>query len=127
MENNNLTYEIHDTITNSGCNTEIESVINNDNFFFIFQEEYDFFDEDNLISQHVDYYENYTIKILHQIAGYYKIKKNKINKEQLVQFIIEFENNPENSVTVYNRKRMWYYLNELKCDEYFSKFILHSL
>jgi hypothetical protein len=121
---NNLTYEIHDTIKNMDYNTEIDSIINNDNFFSDFQEEYDFFDEDNLLSQHIDYYENYTIKLLHQIAGYYKIKKNKIKKRLLVQLIIEFENNPENSVTVYNRKRLWHYLNELKEDEYFSKYIL---
>ena len=121
---NNLTYEIHDTIENMDYNTEIDSIINNDNFFSDFQEEYDFFDEDNLLSQQIDYYENYTIKLLHQIAGYYKIKKNKIKKSLLVQFIIEFENDPENSVTVYNRKRLWHYLNELKEDEYFSKYIL---
>lgn len=121
---NNLTYEIHDIIENMDYNTEIDSVINNDNFFSDFQEEYDFFDEDNLLSQQIDYYENYTIKLLHQIAGYYKIKKNKIKKSLLVQLIIEFENDPENSVTVYNRKRLWHYLNELKEDEYFSKYIL---
>jgi hypothetical protein len=122
--NNNLTYKIHDTIENVDYNTEIDSIINNDNFFSDFQEEYDFFDEDNLLSQQIDYYENYTIKLLHQIAGYYKIKKNKIKKSLLVQLIIEFENDPENSVTVYNRKRLWHYLNELKEDEYFSKYIL---
>jgi len=121
---NNLTYEIHDNVENVDYNTEIDSIINNDNFFSDFQEEYDFFDEDNLLSQQIDYYENYTIKLLHQIAGYYKIKKNKIKKRLLVQLIIEFENNPENSVTVYNRKRLWHYLNELKEDEYFSKYIL---
>ena len=121
---NNLTYEIHDIIENMDYNTEIDSVINNDNFFSDFQEEYDFFDEDNLLSQQIDYYENYTIKLLHQIAGYYKIKRNKIKKGLLVQLIIDFENNPENSVTVYNRKRLWHYLNELKEDEYFSKYIL---
>ena len=121
---NNLTYEIHDTIKNMDYNTEIHSIINNDNFFSDFQEEYDFFDEDNLLSQQIDYYENYTIKLLHQIAGYYKIKRNKIKKGLLVQLIIDFENNPENSVTVYNRKRLWHYLNELKEDEYFSKYIL---
>jgi hypothetical protein len=121
---NNLTYEIHDTIENMDYNTEIDSIINNDNFFSDFQEEYNFFEEDNLLSQGIDYSENYTIKMLQQIAGYYKIKKNKIKKEVLVQLIIKFENNPENSVTVYNRKRLWHYLNELKDDEYFSKYIL---
>lgn len=121
---NNLTYEIHDTIENMDYNTEIDSIINNDNFFSDFQEEYNFFEEDNLLSQGIDYSENYTIKMLQQIAGYYKIKKNKIKKVLLVQLIIKFENNPENSVTVYNRKRLWHYLNELKDDEYFSKYIL---
>ena len=121
---NNLTYEIHDTIENVGYNTEIDSIINNDDFFSDFQEEYDFFDEDNLLSQQIDYCENYTIKLLQQIAGYYKFKKTKIKKEHLIQLIIEFEINPENSVIVYNRKRLWHYFNELKSDEYFSKYIL---
>lgn len=121
---NNLTYEIHDTIENVGYNTEIDSIINNDDFFSDFQEEYDIFDEDNLLSLQIDYCENYTIKLLQQIAGYYKLKKTKIKKEHLIQLIIEFEINPENSVIVYNRKRLWHYFNELKSDEYFSKYIL---
>ena len=121
---NNLTYKIHDTIEQFDYKSEIDSVIDNDNFFSDSQEESDFFDEDTILSLQIDYCENYTIKLLQQIAGYYKFKKTKIKKEHLIQLIIEFEINPENSVTVYNRKRLWHYLNELKADEYFSKYIL---
>lgn len=121
---NNLTYKIHDTIEQFDYKSEIDSVIDNDNFFSDYQEESDFFDEDTILSLQIDYYENYTIKLLQQIAGYYKFKKTKIKKEHLIQLIIEFEINPENSVTVYNRKRLWHYFNELKSDEYFSKYIL---
>jgi len=122
--NNNLTYKIHDTIEQFDYKSEIDNVIDNDNFFSDFQEEYDFFDEDTVLSLQIDYCENYTIKLLQQIAGYYKFKKTKIKKEHLIQLIIEFEINPENSVIVYNRKRLWHYFNELKSDEYFSKYIL---
>ena len=121
---NNLTYKIHDTIEQFDYKSEIDSVIDNDNFFSDYQEESDFFDEDTILSLQIDYYENYTIKLLQQIAGYYKFKKTKIKKEHLIQLIIEFEINPENSVTVYNRKRLWHYFNELKSDDYFSKYIL---
>ena len=72
----------------------------------------------------MDYYENYNIKMLHHIANYYKIPKNRLKKDELIGLIIQFENDPENSELVYNRKRLWYYINELKDDKYFSKFII---
>ena len=83
-----------------------------------------FFEEDNLIAQQIDYSENYTLKMLIQIASYYKITKKRVKKEQLIELILSFENDPENSEKVYNRKRMWHYLNELKNDSYFSKYVI---
>ena len=89
-----------------------------------FQEQFQFFDEDNLMAQHVDYFENYTLKMLNHICNYYKISKTRLKKEQIIELIIQFENNPDNSVLVYERKRMWHYINELKNDSYFSKFVI---
>jgi len=62
--------------------------------------------------------------MLQHIANYYKIPKTKLKKEELIQLIIQFENQDENSEEVYNRKRLWHYINELKNDSYFSKFVL---
>lgn len=124
-QENNLKYEIKENINNNEMN-DVDSILNNENFFQDkdFQEEFQFFDEDNIMAQHIDYFENYTVKMLQHIANYYKIPKTKLKKEELIQLIIQFENQDENSEEVYNRKRLWHYINELKNDSYFSKFIL---
>jgi len=124
-QENNLKYEIKENTNNKQMN-DVDSILNNENFFQDkdFQEEFQFFDEDNIMAQHIDYFENYTVKMLQHIANYYKIPKAKLKKEELIQLIIQFENQDENSEEVYNRKRMWHYINELKNDSYFSKFIL---
>jgi len=123
-----LNYEINETIKISPIEdkSEIDSILNNDSFFrdSIDGLNFEQFDNDNLIAQHMDYYENYNIKMLHHIANYYKIPKNRLKKDELIGLIIQFENDPENSELVYNRKRLWYYINELKDDKYFSKFII---
>jgi len=124
-QENNLKYEIKENINNNEMN-DVESILNNENFFQDkdFHDEFQFFDEDNIMAQHIDYFENYTVKMLQHIANYYKIPKAKLKKEELIQLIIQFENQDENSEEVYNRKRMWHYINELKNDSYFSKFLI---
>ena len=124
-----LHYELKETIYNNDDNSDkndIDMMMNNESFFSDFKDEYDYFDNDNLIAQHVDYYENYNIKMLRHIATYYNILKRKLKKNVLIDEIIKFENDPNNSVIVYNRKRYWYYMNELKNDSYFSKFIIFN-
>ena len=124
-QENNLKYEIKENTNNKQMN-DVDSILNNENFFHDkdFHEEFQFFDEDNIMAQHIDYFENYTVKMLQHIANYYKIPKTKLKKEELIQLIIQFENQDENSEEVYNRKRLWHYINELKNDSYFSKFVL---
>jgi len=124
-QENNLKYEIKENINNNELN-DVDSILNNENFFHDkdFHEEFQFFDEDNIMAQHIDYFENYTVKMLQHIANYYKLPKTKLKKEELIQLIIQFENQDENSEEVYNRKRLWHYINELKNDSYFSKFVL---
>jgi len=124
-EENNLKYEINENSNIHELN-DIDSILNNDNFFNDkeFHAQFQFFEEDNLMAQHIDYFENYTVKMLQHITNYYKIPKNRLKKEELIQLIIQFENNSENSKLVYNRKRMWHYMNELKNDSYFSKFVI---
>jgi hypothetical protein len=121
----NLTYEIIDTTCNSN-NPEIDSLLNNDDFFCDYQEDTTLFGPDNLLAMELDYFENYNMKTLQHFASYYKFPKSRIKKELLIHNIVEFENNPENAEIVYNRKKMWDYLNELKNDDYFSKFILFT-
>src|SRR6056300_144455 len=124
-QENNLKYEIKENINNNEMN-DVDSILNNENFFHDkdFHEEFQFFDQDNIMAQHIDYFENYTVKMLQHIANYYKIPKSKLKKEELIQLIIQFENQEENSEIVYNRKKMLHYMNELKNDSYFSKFLI---
>ncbi|MDA7464102.1 hypothetical protein N8996_04865 [Candidatus Poseidonia alphae] len=126
MNEPNLKYEIKESLILKNHN-DIDSMMNNENFFSDideFKDEFLFFEEDNLIAQQIDYSENYTLKMLTQIASYYKLNKRKVKKDELIELILSFENDPENSEKVYNRKRMWHYLNELKSDSYFSKYVI---
>ena len=137
MTRNEIRYETKE-LGPASCTTEekkeIDNVILNDDFF----SELDLDDEsvgfhnmddesnndDNLIAQHVDYFENYTMKLLYHIANYYNIPKTKIKKDAIISLIVDYENNPENSLQVYNRKRCWCYIQELQQDCYFGKFIV---
>jgi hypothetical protein len=64
----------------------------------------------------------YTVKQLNHICEYYSIKK-KGSKEQIIMNILEFEDSVENMDIVYQRKKMWNYIEALKLDKYLSKFI----
>lgn len=70
------------------------------------------------------YTENFTVKELSKICDYYEIDKRKKRKDELVEDIIIFENSDENKSIVETRKRLWFYVQELKCDKYFKKYII---
>ena len=84
--------------------------------------------DDNLanefMTQQFYYDENYTMKELYHIANYYEISKRKKKKAELIDDIIAFELDNENCEIVETRKRLWFYLNEIKNDNYLSKFII---
>ena len=71
-----------------------------------------------------DYMENYTKKQLDLIADYYKISKRKKRKHILIEDIVAFENDMENEEIVSQRKLMWFYVEQIKCDNYLSKFLI---
>lgn len=87
-------------------------------------------EEDNelIYSHFVNYNENYTVKDLLLICEYYgfakEMKSNKFNKEQIINYLIAFENNIENTDIVFRRQNMWFYIEELKTDKFMKKFIL---
>ena len=66
---------------------------------------------------------NKTIKKLKIICEYYGLKK-KGKKDELIQQIELFENDPKHIEIVSKRKLFWYYMNELKHDKILKKFIL---
>ena len=84
---------------------------------------------DELIVPHmINYNENYTVKELLLICEYYgfakDLKNNKFNKEQIIDFLVSFESDENNSDIVFKRQNMWFYINELKSDKFMKKFVL---
>ena len=126
--NQSINYEISESSPANVCieNTEIDDLLNNSTFFYDFKTELDSFNDDNIVAQHVDYFENYNMKQLHHISNYYQIPKRKLKKDELIELIVQFENDDSNMEIVYNRRRLWHYLMELKDDTYFSKFIIFN-
>ena len=80
--------------------------------------------DDDIYRDYLDYMNNYNVKSLTNILGYYNINKNKLVKDEMVQLIILFEKEPTNKNIVYQRKRLWKNILELKNNDYFKKFIL---
>ena len=61
---------------------------------------------------------------LERIIEYYKLSKRKKKKMQIVKDIILFEKNILNCEIVERRKILWYYIEEIKSDNYLSKFLI---
>jgi hypothetical protein len=86
-------------------------------------------DNHDLTMPHViNYHENFTVKELLLICDYYgfakNVKNSKLNKEQLIETLVAFESDPNNSEIVFKRQNMWFYINELKHDKFMKKFVL---
>jgi hypothetical protein len=120
---NNLTYNIVEKTNNIPINihdlqAEYENINISNNFPICSG------DLNKIASMEMDYEINYTIKDLKCILDYYNINKNKLKKNEIIQLLIIFEEEPENQVIVYRRKQLWHYVKELKHDTYFKKYII---
>jgi len=84
--------------------------------------------EYELYPQYYHYDMNFTIQQLLLICEYYNIvKSNKLKKENKIKIIhklVEFENEPKNHEIVLQRKKLWFYIAELKNDKMMKKYIL---
>jgi hypothetical protein len=84
--------------------------------------------DDLTLPQIINYNENFTVKELLVICEYYgflkEIKTNKCNKEQIIEILVNFENDPINNDIVFKRQNLWFYINELKNDKFMKKFVL---
>jgi hypothetical protein len=63
-------------------------------------------------------------KELERICEYYGISKRKKNKGELIQDIILYEIDNNNDEIVNRRKTLWFYLEEIKSDNYLRKFLI---
>ena len=84
--------------------------------------------QDITVPHILNYNDNYTVKELLLICDYYgfskEIKANKLTKEMLVQCLVDYELDPNNSAIVEKRKNMWFFINELKNDKFMKKYVL---
>ena len=79
---------------------------------------------DDYLASELDYQTNYIKKDLERIADYYEISKRKKRKYELVGDILLYEKNPVNLQKVYQRKKLWKYIEEIKKDKYLSQFLI---
>ena len=82
------------------------------------------FDVDDMIAMEFEYKENYTKKQLEKIADYYQISKRKKRKQELIEEIVIFEKDISNYNITERRKTLWFYMSEIKNDNYLSKFLI---
>ena len=79
---------------------------------------------DDYIAAELDFNENYTKKQLEKIADYYQISKRKKRKQELIEEIVIFEKDISNYNITERRKTLWFYMSEIKNDNYLSKFLI---
>jgi hypothetical protein len=89
---------------------------------------YDYENLDLNMCNIVNYNCNFNVKQLMKICDYYglakSLKTNKCNKEEIINILVDFENNPINSEIIERRKMMWYYVNQLREDKFMKKFVI---
>ena len=85
---------------------------------------HDFIGMDDYIAAEFNYKTNYNKKELERIADYYEISKRKKKKDELIEDIVLFEKESVNIVKVYQRKKMWKYIKEIKKDKYLKQFLI---
>ena len=115
----------NDSINNDVDENELETIlkeIENSSF------DINLFSDTEITVKTLDYDLNYNVKQLVLICEYYGIAKtvkaNKFKKDEIISFLLEFEENPENYLIVYKRKQLWFFMNELKNDKFMKKYLL---
>jgi len=122
----NIDKNINEIDNNKIISDELNNILNeleNNNLKISFN-----YNENENIAKIINYTLNYKLKDLYLICEYYniikEIKQNKCNKEEIINIIVNFENNINNSEIVFKRMNMWFYINELKNDKFMKKFVL---
>ena len=66
---------------------------------------------------------NYTVQGLSRIMEYYGLSRRKLRKDEMVQTIVMYEDDPDNWELVEKRRRLWENIEELAQDSYLSKYV----
>ncbi len=119
---NGFTYEINE-ISNKSVPTDLSELKNE--VFDVSHEPDNFTDwSTDYLKLQLHYTDNFTVKDLHKICDFYELDKRKKRKDELVEDIVIYELDTNNSVSVHNRKRLWFYVEELKNDKFFKKYVI---
>jgi tRNA(Ile)-lysidine synthase TilS/MesJ len=119
----NIHFFLDDTIHSENYDTDFDI-----NELLLQIEDQQLYNHEMSLPQIINYNENCTVKELLVICEYYgflkEIKTNKCNKEQIIEILVNFENDPINNDIVFKRQNLWFYINELKNDKFMKKYIL---
>jgi len=132
IDENNVNNDIDDCVNSENNHNELENFLKEINETSL---DYNFNDQIQtqtlLMIKSLDYDMNYNVKQLLVICDYYgllkEVKINKLKKPEIISFLLDFEENIENSLLVYKRKQLWYFMSELKNDKFMKKYILWQM
>ena len=132
MNNENIFFSIdnnEDNLENKEDETDnLSDLLNEINNHDFVNQMNNFSDEEIFQVMCYEYKINYTVKELLLICDYYGIakemKSNKYNKEEIINVLVQFENNPINNDIFLRRQSMWYYIDKLKNDKFMKKYVL---
>ena len=127
MTSENICFFLSDTSENQTDEGDINNMLNE---FYSKEFEMENDMDDVNFSLLVDYSENNTVKQLMRICDYYNISKElkltKPKKIDIVNAILIYENDHNNKGSVYKRKQMWHYIEELRNDKFMKQFVFWS-
>ena len=130
--NHNISYCIKENIAvgidNNFTYEEILKDVNNMEEQIPDEEIYDDYDNlmgfDDYLASELYYRTNYIKKDLEHIVDYYGLSKRKKKKDDLIEDIVLFEKDIINTEKVYQRRKMWKYIEEIKKDKYLKQFLI---
>jgi hypothetical protein len=98
--------------------------------------EYDISDQDKVVDEYManklDYSLNYNVNDLKKIIEFYNthdkntVKPHKKRKDHMIDAILQYELDINNVFIVNKRKKLWFYIKEIKNDKYLSKYIIFN-
>lgn len=99
-------------------------------------DEYKITDEDTIIDEYlahkINYLYNYNVNQLKKIIDFYNTYNNnaikiiKKKKNDIIDIIVNYELDINNESIVNERKKLWFYIKEIKADKYLSKYIIFN-
>lgn len=119
---NGLTYEINE-LSHKSSPTDISELKNH---VFEVENTTNFSDDwsTNYLKLQLHYNDNFIVKDLYKICDYYELDKRKKRKDEIIEDIVLYELDENNTMNVQNRKRLWFYIQELKNDKFFKKYVI---